>query len=860
MRFEVRELARSMQSQHAVLPMEDVDLRSLGRALWRAKGWIVSLALGAGVVTLIGLSAVRPLYTSESRIFIENDSSPFTRTAADLGRDQLQALDEQAVQSQVQVLTSRDLALAVAKTLDLANNPEFAKDSGASLLGRLMGRFGLGRGSDKSELEKAADPFEEHLRVYALNKSSVIAVDYVSGDPSLAAAAANGLAEAYIDWQRQAKLEQTKDATTWLSAQIEELRSKVSESEAAAEQFRSSNGLFEGSNNITLNAQQLSELNSQVILAKAQKSEAEARARLIKKMLDEKSDIDATPEVLKSELIGRLIEQRVQVQRQLAELSATLMPSHPRIMQLNSELADVRSQIRQEGEKIVRGLENEAEVANARETSLRGSLNEVKSQASGQSDAEIKLRALEREAKANRDLLESYLARYRDASSRHDMGAVPANATIVSRAHASSQPSFPKRGPFAALAAVATALLALAFVLSRELIGGAAPVEPAARAIPPRPKRREAPDPSELSPAAPGPVPLAATAEPIALAEAEDIMEPGTRDPLRALSARPKAPRDSALATPAKPEPSAGADSASAEAPATPVTSRSLFDRMRGARSAGSSDSDEPKGKPSASRPAPQEEGAPGASNDLSSYLQRRAALQSRDLARDARRKEAAPAKPHQGRVGPVLKSLEAVLNHVRARSAKGTPRIVLVAPVSADGDATDEAVRIARALLSGKQRGVLVDLTRGPAAVSGRLGLPRAPGFTDLAAGRVGFEDVVQVDDETLLQVIPAGNPTVKAEGGETGTVGRIFDALAQAYDFVVLHVDPDTARKLEPALAGRPQVVVAVLAPGESAKDEEASLAELTSFGCMVVPYEQSGGARRSGRPGLFGRAAAV
>ena len=395
-----------MQFQNAVPPVEDIDLGTLGRALWRAKTWIVGLAIGAGVVTFAGLSMVRPLYTSESRILIENDVSPFTRAATDLGRDQLQALDEQAVQSQVQVLTSRDLALDVAKSLDLANNPEFANDVGVNLLGRLMSRFGLGRGSEKSVQDKAADAFEEHLTVYALNKSSVIAVDYTSGDPDLAAKTANKLAEAYIDWQLQAKLEQTKDVTTWLNAQIEELRKKVADSEAAAEQFRSTQGLFEGPNNVTLNAQQLSELNNQVILAKAQKSEAETRARLISKMLAEKSDIDATPEVLKSELIGRMIEHRVQVQRQLAELSATLLPSHPRIKQLYSELADVRSQIRQEGEKIVRGLENEAEVASARETSLRNSLNEVKSQASSQSEAEIKLRALEREAKANRDLLE----------------------------------------------------------------------------------------------------------------------------------------------------------------------------------------------------------------------------------------------------------------------------------------------------------------------------------------------------------------------------------------------------------------------------------------------------------------------
>jgi uncharacterized protein involved in exopolysaccharide biosynthesis len=136
-----------MQSQHALPLAEDVDLGRLGRALWRAKTWIVGLAAGAGIVTFVGLSMVRPLYTSESRILIENDVSPFTCAATDPGRDQKQALDEQAVQ----VLTSRDLALDVAKSFDLANNPEFTKDAGTSLFSRLLHWLGLGRGSDKSE-------------------------------------------------------------------------------------------------------------------------------------------------------------------------------------------------------------------------------------------------------------------------------------------------------------------------------------------------------------------------------------------------------------------------------------------------------------------------------------------------------------------------------------------------------------------------------------------------------------------------------------------------------------------------------------------------------------------------------------
>ncbi|ODR98740.1 hypothetical protein AUC69_09490 [Methyloceanibacter superfactus] len=231
---------------------DDIDLATLGSAVWRAKGWIVGLALLAGFVTFIGLSMVRPLYTSEARILIQNEESVFTRPTGERTMEPRTTLDEQAVQSQVQVLTSRDLILQVVKDLDLANNTAFAKDAGVTLLRRMLTRFGLGRGTPESQEERAANALAEHLDVFQLSKSSVIAIEYTSGDPKLAAQVANKLADVYVGWQRSAKIAQTKDATAWLKDQIEVLRKTVAASEEEAEKFRASEGLYAGSNNVTL--------------------------------------------------------------------------------------------------------------------------------------------------------------------------------------------------------------------------------------------------------------------------------------------------------------------------------------------------------------------------------------------------------------------------------------------------------------------------------------------------------------------------------------------------------------------------------------------------------------------------------
>jgi uncharacterized protein involved in exopolysaccharide biosynthesis len=139
------EFSRLTKSHYHRPTTEDIDVQALRRALWRAKGGIIALAITAGLVTFIGLSVMRPLYTSEARILIENDESAFALPASDRGLDfQRAALAEQAVQSEVQALTSRDLAVEVVKALDLTNNPDFAKDVRDGPIKRFLNRIGLG--------------------------------------------------------------------------------------------------------------------------------------------------------------------------------------------------------------------------------------------------------------------------------------------------------------------------------------------------------------------------------------------------------------------------------------------------------------------------------------------------------------------------------------------------------------------------------------------------------------------------------------------------------------------------------------------------------------------------------------------
>jgi len=186
-------------------------------------------------------------------------------------------------------------------------------------------------------------------------------------------------------------------------------------------------------------------------------------------MLQTGKPIEAS-EVLNSELIRRLSEQRVTLRAQLAEQSSTLLDNHPRIKELKAQLADLDRQIRDEASKLSRSLDNDARIASGRVEGLSANLDQVKKQASSANGQDVQLRALEREAKAQRDLLESYLAKYREATTRENIEAAPADGRIISRASVSNSPAYPKKLPIVLIATLATLMLSTGLIVTGELL------------------------------------------------------------------------------------------------------------------------------------------------------------------------------------------------------------------------------------------------------------------------------------------------------------------------------------------------------------------------------------------------------
>ena len=453
----------------------DLDLHMLGRALARKRSWIVVPTVLVFAVSLAAVNVVTPRYKSEARILIDNRENAFLRPNGERDLERT-SLDAEAVTSQVQLLLSRDLARDIIKKNKLAERPEFDPVlRGFSPLKSLLALFGIGR--DPFSLtpeERVLDSYYERFQAYAVDKSRVMVIEFQSEDPELAARVANSIADGYLVLQQAARQDQAKSASTWLLGEIDKLRGKVADADSRVEEFRSKSSLFVGTNNIPLSNQQMGELNTQLNNARALKADAETKARLIREMLQGGKPIEAS-EVLNSELIRRLAEQRGTLRAQLAEQSSTLLDNHPRIKELKAQIADLDRQLREEAGKISRSLDNDARVADGRVQALQVGLDQSKKQASSSNSQDVQLRGFEREAKAQRDLLEAYLAKYREATARENIEAAPTDGRIISRATVSNTPAYPKKLPIVLIATLATLLLSSGIIITGELLRISAP-------------------------------------------------------------------------------------------------------------------------------------------------------------------------------------------------------------------------------------------------------------------------------------------------------------------------------------------------------------------------------------------------
>ncbi len=713
----------------------DIDLAQLFRAVWKRKARILAATALVGCLAFVGASMISPKYSSEARILIEPREPNFT-TQTNVQAPTEPLSDELNIVSQVQLLQSVDLIKQVARDLKLYEREEFDPDTNPSAVSDLLVMLGLKKNPlDMAPEERVLKAFQEKLQVYQVEKSRVIGIQFTSKDPKLAAEVPNAMANVYRSLQSGAKLDSNSEAARWLEPEIANLREKVREAENKVAEYRGNADLMQVSETTSFSSQQLSDISAELARVRGERADAEAKAENVRNAIKAGKSTDTLVAITGNEAIQRLKASESEIRGKIADLSTTLLDGHPQMKALRSQLVGIREQITSESTKIAAGLENDANVARSRETQLIQQLNTVKADSARAGTDEVGLKALEREATAQRQLLETYLARYREATTRLDKGASPADARVISSAVEPHEASFPKVIPITIVAALATFVLSAVIVMLSELFSGRAlrPVGPVLRGEGQEPDRDGA------------------------IETANERSAPAVAAP-RAVASVPAATIPASLLSVQPDEDLADAMEETLELERQPGTE----------------------------------------------------ALETRDEF-----------------------SIESVADYLIESRA----RIAFAISPSGD-DGSTATVMLAREFDERGRKVVLIDMTGSACPTWLMAARKDLPGITDLLCGEAPFSETIHPDRLSGADVIPQGNSDVRQAMRGADRLSMIADALADAYDLVLVECGPANAESVARlSRNGAHEIILSAPKPDEQELVEIMAAFEKVGYSDLVL-----------------------
>jgi polysaccharide biosynthesis transport protein len=427
----------------------------LGQTVDFALGFLrrqyVVIIFTAALVTaasIIYLKVTPPTYTGQVKVLFGNPKAQFVQQQSVLAE---MPIDNAQLETQIQILKSKALATTVINQLKLADDPDF-KEPGRSLhtAFQTIRRWFGGSTPDQvvakpdEVMDRLVASFDNRLSAIRLGLSTVIEIDYNASNAERAAAIANAVANAYVTDQLNAKFEANRTATGWLQDRLKELGQQALTAERAVNAFKSQNNIVAAGGK-SMDEQQVTELNSRLVAARAQTSDALTRLNRFETILNSNAtasesigNLDATgSDALSNPIINSLRQQYLEYARRESEWSARFGRDHLAVVNLRTRMVGVRASILDEVRRLAETSRSDFEVAKQRQQEIEKQLAFAVSASRTTNSAELTMRELETNAKGYRSLYESFLQRY--------MGSVQQESFPISEARVIS-PASPPQG------------------------------------------------------------------------------------------------------------------------------------------------------------------------------------------------------------------------------------------------------------------------------------------------------------------------------------------------------------------------------------------------------------------------------
>ena len=441
-----------------------IDLQTIVGFLRRRALTIAAVVAVSVLAGLLYAITATPLYTATATVLVDNSSIKSLRDQAPTSDAPVSV----TIDSQVEIIKSERVLHRAVKQLNLASEPEFQKPLG--LLTKLKNAVSAIVAPDEVthpepvDEESLVDWMRGDLDVKRVGLTNVIEIKFTSRNPEQSAHVANAIADAYLADIHEAKYEMGRRAGAWLEDRLKQLAQQTSESDKAVQKFKTEHNIISTGRGGLLNEQQIGEISSQIILARAQVAEAKARWDRVEEILKGDASDATVTESLRNDVIVRLRQQYLEVARREAELSARYGANHMAAVTLRTEKRQLLDNIKDELRRIAQSYKSDYEIAKLRETTLQNSLDAVVSETRTTNQAQVKLRDLESAVQTSREVQENFLKKYMEIAQSFPV----TEARVISPAKTPRYKSSPMAKRIAAGTAALGLVLGLVLALGLE--------------------------------------------------------------------------------------------------------------------------------------------------------------------------------------------------------------------------------------------------------------------------------------------------------------------------------------------------------------------------------------------------------
>src|SRR5882762_5500403 len=465
----------------------------LAQLLWQRKVAIVSAALISACVAVAVGKSLTPKYTASAQLYVDPRELQLVDRELTPRAQDISGL-AMVVESQARVITSNNVLLQVIRDTHLEKDPEFGGGDSKGVLGSLLGLVGVElrpTAEQQKQIQMGAlEALNRHINVKKTDRTFIVDIDVWSIDPAKAAMLANAISNAYLAESKKSQASAARRATTDLSSRLKELHERLRNAENTLAIYKAQNN-FVGTQDNLISDQQLSASNQRLSAARALTLDAQAKLDQIEASRRASTDAGAIPEALQSPTIANLRAQYADARKRYAELTSELGPRHPALRQVEKQVDDLRRTVNEEVERFAQSAKNDLTRARDYEASLNKALEGQKRQSVQLSQASVRLRELERDVEANRDIYQSFLKRSRETEEQETLNT--SAARIIGEATAPQRRIFPPAMSLIAMIGfMLGALAASGWIVAADRLSAPDAAEP--DAAQPRPRASVSPD------------------------------------------------------------------------------------------------------------------------------------------------------------------------------------------------------------------------------------------------------------------------------------------------------------------------------------------------------------------------------